>query len=179
MLPATTFAQRRGGRGRGSRSSPTGVSDNESQQTKDFERAAAVHARPEQITQFQQLTRSEQAARKSTEDLLQLAEAANQIDLFHYTGSVTRAVEEIEFESDQFLHSLSDAQKTGLKEFTKKLGKASSDVTKENKALNRQLERSKVNGRQIAEVARKLDKALSDFQTRQAAVGTEMGIQGI
>jgi hypothetical protein len=75
------------------------------------------------------------------------------------------------------LQSLSDAQKLGLKDFTKKLGKAASDVTKENKALGRELEHSKVDRKQIAEVAKRLDKALSDFQTHQVAIGNEMGIQ--
>jgi len=179
MLPAITFGQHRGGRGAGSRSSSTGVSDNESQETKDFERTVAIRARPDQITQFQQLTNSEHIARKNTENLLQVAETVNQIDLFHYTGAVTSAVDEAQFESDQFLLSFSDAQKSGLKDLRKKLGKANSDVTKENKALARELERTKVRGKQIAAVARRLDKALIEFQTRQNALGSEMGILGI
>src|SRR5215469_9385569 len=86
VLPTTTLGQHRGGRGGGSRTGSTGVSDNESQQTKDFERAAAIRARPEQIMQFQQSTNSRQIARNNTENLLQIAETVNQIDLFHYTG---------------------------------------------------------------------------------------------
>ena len=179
MLPATTLAQRRGGRGGGSRSSPTGVSDSESQQTKDFERAAAIHARPEQITQFQQLTKSEQMARKNTENLLQVAETVERVDLFHHTTAVTNAVDELQLESEQFLLSFSEAQKSGLKDLRKKLGKANSEVTKENKALAHELERTKVRGKQIADAARRLDKALAEFQSSKNAVGTEMGIEGI
>jgi hypothetical protein len=179
MLPAITFGQHRAGRGAGSRSTSTGVSDNESQETKDFKHAVAVQARPEQVAHFQQLTKSGKAVRKSAGDLLRVAETANQIDLFHYTGSVTRAVEETQFENDQFLLSFSDAQKSGLKELTKKLSRANTELTKENKALSKELERSKVSGKQIAEIAKKLDKALSDFQSKQVAVGTEMGIHGI
>ena len=177
--PDRVAGQHRGGRGGGSRSGSTGVSDNESQQTKDFERAAAIRARPEQIIQFRQSTNSGQIARKNTENLLQVGEAVNQIDLFHYTGAVTSAVDEAQFENEQFLLSFSDAQKSGLKNLRKKLGKTNSEVTKENKALARELERTKVRGKRIAEVARRLDKALTEFQNRQNAVGTEMGILGI
>ena len=177
--PDGATAQRRGGRGGGSRNSPTGVSDNESQQTKEFERAAAIHARPEQITQFQQLTRSEQTARKNTENLLQVAETVERVDLFHHTTAVTNAVDELQSENEQFLLSFSDAQKSGLKELRKKLAKANSEVTKESKALAHELERTKVSGKQIAGVARRLDKALAEFKSSQNAVGTEMGIEGM
>jgi hypothetical protein len=39
------------------------------------------------------------------------------------------------------------------------------------------LERSRIAGHQISGVAEKLDKALIDFQARQLAIGSEMGIQ--
>jgi hypothetical protein len=68
-------------------------------------------------------------------------------------------------------------QKSGLKEVTKRLDKANSDVTKRSKALTRDLERSRIAGQQIYGVAEKLDKALSDLQVRQLAIGKEMGIQ--
>jgi hypothetical protein len=55
-------------------------------------------------------------------------------------------------------------QKSGLKEVTKRLDKANSDVTKRSKALTRDLERSRIAGQQISGVAEKLDKALSDLQ---------------
>lgn len=179
LAPCFLFGQRRGGRGSGGRTAPSGGGDTETDEAKQFERAAAIQARPEQVTQFQAMTKSDQAARTSTQDLLQHAGTADQPDLFHYTKSITVAVDEAQSESSQFLHSFSDRQKKELKELTKKLGRASSDVTKENKALSRELERSKVNGKHLSEVAKKLDDALGDFQSRQVAVGTEMGITGI
>ena len=177
IIPGTMLSQHRGGRGGGARSGSTGVSDTETKEEKDFKRAAAIQARPEQVVQFQQLTKSDRAAQKSAQDLLQLADSASQPDLFHSTESLTGAVDDAQSENLQFLQSLSDAQKLGLRNFTKKLGKAASEVTKENQALGRELERSKVDRKQIAEVAKRLDKALSDFQTHQAAIGNEMGIQ--
>jgi len=177
IIPGTMLSQHRGGRGGGARSGSTGVSDTETKEEKDFKRAAAIQARPEQVVQFQQLTKSDRAAQKSAQDLLRLAESASQPDLFHSTDSLTSAVDDAQSENLQFLQSLSDVQKSGLKDFTKKLGKAASEVTKENQALGRELERLKVDRKQIVEVAKRLDKALSDFQTHQVAIGNEMGIQ--
>ena len=177
-LNATSMlAQHRGGRGGGGKNGPTGVSDSETEQSKDFKRAAAIQARPEQITQFQQLTKSDQVARKSAQGILEHAENEDQPGLFHSSKSLTDAVEEAQSENHQFLQSFSDLQKSGLKDFIKKLGKANSDVTKEVNALSRELERSKIDGKQIADIVKRLDKALSDFQAKQVAVGTEMGIQ--
>lgn len=179
LAPCFLFGQRRGGRSAGGRTAPSGGGDTETDEAKQFERAAAIQARPEQVTQFQAMTKSDQAARTSTQDLLQHADTADQPDLFHYTKSITVAVDEAQSENSQFVKSFSDVQKKELKELTKKLGKASSDVTKENKTLSHELERSKVDGRHLAEVVKKLDEALGDFQSRQVAVGTEMGIPGI
>ena len=75
------------------------------------------------------------------------------------------------------MQTFSAPQKSGLKDITKKLDKANSDVTKGSKALTRDLERSQIAGQQISGVAEKLDKALGDLQTRQLAIAKEMGIQ--
>jgi hypothetical protein len=170
------FAQHRGGRGAGGKTGSTGVGDTESPEAKEFERAAALQARPEQVTAFQRLTKSDEAARKKAADFLQHAQSADQPDLFHYSNSIIVAVEEAQSENVLFLQSFSNPQKTGLKELIKKLEKANSDLTKEDKALNRELERSNVIEKQLAEIVQRLDKALVDFQTWHAAIGPEMGI---
>jgi hypothetical protein len=176
MSPHTVLAQRRGGHGAGAGRPPTGVSNTDD--LKDFKRAVALQATPDQVIQFQRLTKSTQAARKGAQDLLQLAENASNPNLFHSTNPLTSAVEEAQTDNEQFLQSFSAVQKSGLKDVTKKLGKANSDVTKQSKALNRGVGHSGIDGKQIAGVVDKLDKALSDFQTKQLAVGIEMGIHG-
>jgi hypothetical protein len=173
--PGMLLAQHRG-RGGGGKTGSTGAGDTESPEAKEFERAAALQARPEQVTAFQQLAKSDQTARKNVAEFLQHAQDADQPDLFHRANSITVAVEEAQSENTQFLLSFSNAQKSGLKELTKRLAKANSDLTKEDKALSHELERSKVNERQLAEVVQRLDKALADFQARQTDIGTEMGI---
>lgn len=178
LVTSTGFPQHRGGRGGGGKSNPTGVGDTESPEAKEITRAAALQARPDQVTQFQQLTRTDQLAHENAQALLQHASTTDKPDLFHLTKSLSDSVDEAQTENQRFVQSLSDPQKSLLKELTKKLGKASSELTRESKALNKELERSKVNDSQIVEVAKRLDKALADFQSTQAAIGSEMGIQG-
>ncbi len=173
--PYTLLAQRRGGRGASTAGAPGRAST--SDDLKDFKRAIALQASPDQVVQFRRLTESTQVARKSAQDLLTLAENASKNDLFRSTDHLAGALEKAQTDNQKFLESFSAAQKSGLKELTKKLGKANSDVTKRNKALTRDLERSRIVGQQISGVAEKLDKALGDLHARQLAIGSEMGIQ--
>jgi len=175
MGPHTLLAQRRGGSGAGTARVPTGVSSTDD--LKDFKRAVALQATPEQAVQFRRLTESTQAARKGAQNLSKSAEKASNPDLFRSISPLASALEEVQADNRRFLQSFSAVQKSGLKEVTKKLGKANSDVSKRNKALTRDLERSRIDGQQISGVAEKLDKALSDLQARQLAIGSEMGIQ--
>lgn len=175
VTPHTLLAQRRGGHGAGTTPAPDGVSSTDD--LKDFKRAVALQATPEQAVQFRRLTESTQAARKSAQDLSRLAEKASKTDSFRSTGPLASALEKVQTDNQNFLQSLSAVQKSGLKVVTKKLGKATSDVAKRNKALTRDLERSGIAGQQISGVAETLDKALSDLQARQLAMGNEMGIQ--
>jgi hypothetical protein len=175
MNPHGLIAQRGGGRGAGTARAPAGVSSPDD--LKDFKRAVALQASPAQVVQFRRLTESTQAARKSAQDLVKLAENASKTDLFRSTNSLASTLEEVQADNQNFLQSFSATQKSGLQEVTKKLDKANSDVTKRNMALTRNLERSQITGQQISGVAGKLDKALGDLQARQLAIGSEMGIQ--
>ncbi len=76
-----------------------------------------------------------------------------------------------------FVKSFSKSQKSGLKELTKKLDKADSEVTKQKKALDQRLGLPQGNDEGVASMADKLEKALTDFQAQQLSLGKEMGIQ--
>lgn len=130
------------------------------------------------MKQFNKLTRSTQAARQGAHDLVQLAGNTSKPDLFRNTSPLTSALQEAEADNEKFVQSFSEAQKSGLKDATKKLKKSHSDLTKQSKALTRGLERPGIDGKQIVNAAEKLDKALADFQTKQLAIGHQMGIQG-
>lgn len=179
LVSPRALAQRRGGgRGAAGRTVPGTAGDPESPEAKQLERAAIIQARPEQVVQFQAMTNSNQAVRSNAEKLIQNASTAGKIDLFHYTKSISDAVDDAQSQNTQFLQSFSNAQKNGMKNFIKKLGKESSELAKDEKALNRELERSKVSGTHLAEIAKRLETALAGFQAQQFAIGSEMGIPG-
>jgi hypothetical protein len=176
LNPQTLLAQRLGGHGAGIARAPSGISSTDD--LKDFKRAVALQASPDQVVQFRRLTEGTQVARRSAQDLLKLAENASKTDLSRSTRLLTSALEEAQSDNQNFLQSFSAVQKSGLKEVTKQLDKANSDVTMRSKALTRDLERSRIDGQRIVSgVAEKLDKALGDLQARQLAIGREMGIQ--
>jgi len=174
--PSISPAQHRGGQGAnagGQGSSRASSSDD----LNDFKRAMAVQASPDQVSRFKQSATSTQAAKKAAQDLLQLASNTGKPNLSQTTDALSSAVDEAQTDSQRFLRTFSDAQKSGLKDLTKKLGKANSEITRQNKALGHIAGTSAPDAGQIASVAEKLDKALGDFATTQSAIGTEMGIQ--
>jgi hypothetical protein len=175
MNPYALLAQRRGGHGAGAARAPAGESG--ADDLKDFKRAIALQASPDQVAQFRRLTESTQAARKTAQDLLKLAVNPSKTDSFRSTDELASALDKARTDNQKFLQSFSAVQRSGLKEVTKKLDRANSDVASRSKALTRDLERSPIAGQQYSGIAEKLDKALGDLQARQLAVGTEMGIQ--
>jgi hypothetical protein len=175
MNPYALLAQRRGGHGAGSARAPVGESS--ADDLKGFKRAVALQASPDQVAQFWRLSESTQAARKTAQALLKLAENPSKTNSFRSTDELASALERTRTDNQKFLQSFSSVQRSGLKGVTKKLDQANSDVAKRRKALTRELERSPIAGQQYSGIAEKLDKALGDLQARQLAVGTEMGIQ--
>jgi len=174
LIAQPLLAQRHGGHG--AANSPNSATN--SDDLKDFNRALALQATADQKTQFQALTKSTQTAQKGAQDFLHLAESASKIDLLHLSEPLTDKVEEAQADSEKFVRGFSEAQKSLLKAVTKKLEKANAEIAKQSKALNQRLGQPKFDGKQIAGIAEKLNKALDDFQTQQTALGKEMGIQG-
>ena len=165
-----------GGRGGAPRSTGSGESSNSNLQ--DFNHTLAVQATPDQALQFQALAKSTEAARKQAQELLQLAAKANRMaDFSQQTAALKDALEDARGGNQYFVKSLSKSQKAGLKELTKKLEKADSEVAKHRKALDQQAGRTKSESAAIASTADKLEKALGEFQVQQLTLGKEMGIQ--
>lgn len=79
--------------------------------------------------------------------------------------------------NDEFLKSFSKAQVDGLKSSIKKLSKVGANVGARGKAVERELTQTKINSQRLSATAEELARALADFRLRQAALGTEMGIQ--
>jgi hypothetical protein len=174
LNPSALLAQR-GGRGAGAGRPPTGVSSTTSNEVKDFDRAIALQATPDQVARFQQLTKSTEAARREARGAIQQAENAKPASTRY--GQLKDAVEEAQSDNRKFVMSFSTPQQTGLKPLAKKLAKADSDISKHSKAISQELGRSDPDARKMATVVEKLDKALTNFRNEQLDIGKEMGIQ--
>lgn len=165
-----------GGRGGAPRSTGSGGTSDSSLQ--DFNHALAVQATPDQTSQFQALAKSTEAARKEAQELLQLAaKERNPANFSQQTSALKDAVDDAQGGNQHFVKSFSKSQKAGLKELTKKLEKADSEVAKQKKALDQQLARATSDAGVMASSADKLEKALTEFQAQQLSLAKEMGIQ--
>ena len=165
-----------GGRGGAPRSTGSGGANDPTMT--DFNHALAVQATTGQVSIFQALTKSTQAARKQAQDLSQLAGKENGTVAFSQrTTALSKVLEDAQDGSRDFVKSFSKAQKSELKEFSKKLEKADSEVAKQRKALDQQVGRAKSDNGAIAGTADKLEKALAELQSQQLSLGKEMGIE--
>jgi hypothetical protein len=174
VCPQALIAQR-GGHGAGVGRPSAGASNPApNNDINDFNRAIALQATPDQIAQFQQLTKSTEAARNKAQNLIQHTE--NNADSSLY-ADLNDAVGETQSNYQRFVGSFSTSQQTGLKPLTKKLGKTDFAVSKQSKALTQELGRSPIDSKKIANVAEKLDDALTSLRTEQFDIGKEMGIQ--
>ena len=177
LISQSAIAQYGGGGGHrhGGDSSPSGpTADTKNGDLKGFERAVALQATPDQISQFQRLTASTQVARKRAQELLELSAKGNKLNWINSTYPLTNGLEETQ-ESDKFLGSFSKEQEDGLKKLAKKLRKSDSEVGSQSKTLSQDVERQ--SDEHIIAALQKLEKALADFQSQQLAIAAEMGIQ--
>jgi len=179
LLSASTLLAQHGEHGGGGRrgSPGAGSADTSDAGLADFNRALAVQATTDQISHFPQLTKSTEAARKLAQDCSGLSGKADSATEFsRRTAALKEAVEEAQGSNQDFVKSFTKSQKAGLKELTKKLEKADSEVGKVWKDLERQLGGAKAVTEAIALTADKLEKALEEFQSQQIELGKEMGI---
>jgi hypothetical protein len=174
--PSMLLAQH-GGRGAGAGpTTPAAPNPAPNSDISDFNRAVALQATPDQIAQFQRLTKSTEIARKDAQTLIQLSQNASNSDSSRYT-ELNDAVDEARSSNLQFMRGLSASQQSGLKPQTKKLAKADADIFKQSKSLAHESEQRPIDTKKIAGLVEKLDNALSAFQADQIDMGKEMGIQ--
>jgi hypothetical protein len=197
---STVFAQRGGGGGGGGAGAigPTGghnaapiiclydcpalrggLSSEDS--LKNFRRVMAVQATEEQRAAFARIAQSIQDASdrlQAFRESIQKAPASKLDDgkFSDATSTIDQAVERARASNHNFLISLSPAQESGLKETTKKLEIADSDLDRQSKAFDQVVHSVQPGGEQIAASAASLDKALASFQNEHLALGKEMSI---
>ena len=145
--------------------------DNADQDLQDFNRAVALQATPEQAAQFQMFVKDTLEARKAAQSLV---ETSQQPGATFNVDPLADAVEDLEEELGRFVAGLSAPQKAGLKAHTKKLTKADGELVRDGKAL-RNAGHSNADPKEIPALAQKIDEALSEFQSEQAAIAAEIG----
>jgi hypothetical protein len=179
LLYAPSLLAQHGGHGGGGRGGApkAGGGDTSDAGLTDFNRALAVQATSDQASHFPGLTKATETAMKLAEDLSTPGgKADSATDFTRKTAALKEAVEEAQGGNQDFVKSFTKSQKAGLKELTKKLEKADSEVAKLWKDLERQIGGATASNEGIMSAADKLEKALGEFQSQQIELGKEMGI---
>jgi len=178
LFPLAVMGQHGGRHGTSTGTSGGTTAPAEDSDVTTFKHAIAVQASEEQIGQFRLMIKSTAAARQQAHDLQQLGSNADNAEgLTTKATGLQDSVEEAQRENRAFRQSLSDSQEAGLKNLTKKLTKSDSAVSKDAKAISKQLEQRTLNPGRLVSAAANLEKALALFQTDQLNLGKEMGIQ--
>jgi hypothetical protein len=184
--PGKTLAQRGGGRsqpGANSRSvicvhdcvephSGLGPDDD-----RYLEHLMAVQATTEQNASFTALLQETQAARTQLQSLLTpLKNDPGSSRLSDPPATLDQAIEKARNDTQNFLASFTPAQKSGLKDVTRKLANADAELDKQRTTFARSLQSPKPDTAPVATSAANLDNALANFQNEQLALGREMSI---
>jgi hypothetical protein len=185
ISPAEMLAQHGGGRSQpGANSKPvicvhdcvephSGLGDDDD---RNLERLMAVQATPEQTTSFNRLLKDVQAARDRLQSFLKLPPAPDSSAPSGPAATLDQSVEKLRTASQNLLVSFSSVQKSGLKDVTRKVENADSDLDKLRTAFTHVLQTAKADSSPVAASAANLDSALASFQNQQLALGREMSI---
>lgn len=193
VISPTTMLAQRGGGGRGmmgggggaGSNRPSGVSDNDD--LKNFHRALAIQATPDQREAFAKIAQYTQATsdrlrvfRESliSESLLRETQGKGPAPapLADRVTTLNQSMEQARAGNRNFLSSFSNTQKSGLKDIAGKLAKADSELDKQLKTFDQIVQSGKLDSEQIGSAAAILDKEFASFQSEQLALGRAMGI---
>ncbi len=143
---------------------------------RDFHEIMAVQASNEQKTAYALMLKSAKTADAELQGLITLlGKGSNPPEIASRDKHFQDAVEIARTLNKRFLEGFSEAQKDGLKEITKRLGKADSELGQQAKALDQVVE-ANANGIQVANSAQNLERALTNFERGQSDLGEEMSI---
>jgi hypothetical protein len=144
---------------------------------KGFRAALAVQATSQQVVGYTLMVKSAAAAGAELQGFLELLSKPNAgSELTSRTATLDQALEAARTENRKFLDGLSERQKSGLRDITKKLTKADSDLEQQAKALDQTVADTKAVAQQIAGSGQGLEHALTAFRSQQADLGKEMNV---
>ncbi len=146
---------------------------------KDFHQALAVQATRQQVVEYNVMLKSTAAASSELQAFLQqLDKRNNSSEITNRGTTLQQALEKARTENQKFLDGLSGAQTTGLREITRKLTKADSELANQSRELEQQVGDAKTVGPQIENSARGLERTLATFRSQQLDLGEKMSIEG-
>jgi hypothetical protein len=179
-----TFAQHGGGGGHiggttaggGGLSGSNGTNGGVDQKDdlKGFHDVIAVQATREQAAAYAAMLKSTEAADVELKAIEE--QAANATAVAEHANAFDDALEGALILNKKFIAGFSEHQKNGLKEVTKRLGKADAELAKQGKAIDLALA-TNLGAAQTSGLAQNLEHSLANFQRAQADLGDEMSIQ--
>jgi len=184
--PCVTLAQHGGGGGHiggptagggglsgGNRASGIDTKDD----LRDFHQIMAVQASREQRAAYAAMVKSTATASATLQGLVQqLGKENNSSELAGSDKTLADALETARTLNKKFIEAFSEPQKSGLKEITKRLNKADSELAQQAKAMDQEVEANARNALMVSS-AQGLEHALTNFQRAQVDLGEEMSIE--
>jgi hypothetical protein len=179
IAPCKMLAQYGGGGGRGMSGGgpnrPYGVSTKDD--LKDFHRLVALQATQEQKTMFVRVVQDGQEASQQLKALRDMQQPPSApADLPGRAAHLDQAIEKARTSNQGFVASFSPAQKSGLKDITRKLLKTDLDLARQTRELSQAIQTAgAVNERALSSLA-EIEKTLADFRSVQQSLAGEMSI---
>jgi hypothetical protein len=154
---------------------PGGVAEKDGLQ--NFHRAMAMQATPDQRAAFTKLALSIQGISDQLQQFRKaLSQSGGSAALLDQGKRINEGLEKDRTGSQSFIATLSSAQKSGLQDFIKKIGKADFELSKQIKLLDQLLQSGKAEAEPLASSAASLEKAFASFQNEQLTLAREMSI---
>jgi hypothetical protein len=184
--PCAVFAQHGGGGGRigGSAAGGGGLSGGNratgienKDDLRSFHEIMAVQATSEQKIAYASLLKSTASASTELKAFIeQIGKENNAPEVASHDKTLEDAIETARTLNKKFLEGFSETQKSGLKEITKRLTKADSEVAQQARVVDLEVEANAALA-QMSNSAQNLDRELATFQRAQLDLGEEMSIE--
>lgn len=184
--PCAVFAQHGAGGGRigGSAAGGGGLSGGNratgienKDDLRSFHEIMAVQATSEQKIAYASLLKSTASASTELKAFIeQIGKENNAPEVASHDKTLEDAIETARTLNKKFLEGFSEAQKSGLKEITKRLTKADSEVAQQARVVDQEVEANAAVA-QMANSSQNLDRELATFQRAQVDLGEEMSIE--
>jgi hypothetical protein len=159
-----------GGGGLSGTGRPTGVDAKDD--LRDFHTALAVQATKPQTSLYFAMLRSTEAAMAELHALL---DGGPPTDFASRAGNVANTIDAARAGNKSFLDTLSEAQKTGLREETRRLLKADAELEQQSRIFSAQIEAKQTTGN-VASSGTALEATITAFHARQIELGQGMDI---